>query len=196
MANRHEELRERDGRTWRIGTQAEVQWIEKNTEYGLTITSAIPPVFEAYATLALPIRKYRRLTSWERHEDALVAVLEAHTEPQPWLLGYLCTGAVRIPFEEASLVSLYADWSYALVEADLAHARRWRTDHRRGHLPDLLFPVDRTCLISNLWDDDWSCIGGARELISAILSNPELGVRAREVVTSLEDATPPGHTTF
>jgi hypothetical protein len=44
----------RDGSTWRIGTDAEVAWIIEGTSIGLTITAAIPPVFEAYATVVLP----------------------------------------------------------------------------------------------------------------------------------------------
>jgi len=44
----------RDGRMWRIGTQTEVAWIAGGTSAGLTITAAIPPVFEAYATVVLP----------------------------------------------------------------------------------------------------------------------------------------------
>jgi len=46
--------RNKDGRRWRIGRHAEIAWIEENTESGLTIMSAIPPVFEAYATLEEP----------------------------------------------------------------------------------------------------------------------------------------------
>ena len=37
-----------------IGTDAEVAWIADGTSTGLTITAAIPPVFEAYATVVLP----------------------------------------------------------------------------------------------------------------------------------------------
>ncbi len=46
--------RRKDGRPWRIGRDSNVAWIEQNTESGLTIMSAIPPVFDAYATLELP----------------------------------------------------------------------------------------------------------------------------------------------
>ena len=46
--------RARDGTTWRIGTDAEVAWIANGTSMGPTITAAITPVFEAYATVVLP----------------------------------------------------------------------------------------------------------------------------------------------
>ena len=39
--------RVRDGRSWRIGGDGEVAWIRENTQFGVAITSAIPPVFEA-----------------------------------------------------------------------------------------------------------------------------------------------------
>ena len=48
--------RARDGNTWRIGTEAEVAWIANGTSIGRTITAAIPPIFEAYATVVLPYR--------------------------------------------------------------------------------------------------------------------------------------------
>ena len=35
----------KDGREWRIGTNADVAWIEEATAPGLKISSAIPPVF-------------------------------------------------------------------------------------------------------------------------------------------------------
>jgi hypothetical protein len=44
----------KDGTSWRIGTDAEVAWIVNGTSAGLTITAAIPPGFEAYATVVLP----------------------------------------------------------------------------------------------------------------------------------------------
>jgi len=43
-----------NGHSWRIGTDAEVAWIAEGTSPNLTITAAIPPVFEAYATVVLP----------------------------------------------------------------------------------------------------------------------------------------------
>ena len=51
--------RARDGSTWRIGTDGEVAWIADGTSTGLAITAAIPPVFEAYATVVLPAGRCR-----------------------------------------------------------------------------------------------------------------------------------------
>ena len=40
----------KDGHSWRIGTRAQIGWIANGTSIDQTITSAIPPVFAAYAT--------------------------------------------------------------------------------------------------------------------------------------------------
>jgi hypothetical protein len=68
----------KDGRAWRIGGEAEVAWILENTEVSLAITSAIPPIFEAYATLELPgsgdHRSASPLEDPDRHNAAVLAV--------------------------------------------------------------------------------------------------------------------------
>jgi hypothetical protein len=56
-----------------------------------------------------------------------------------------------------------------------------------------MFPVDRSWLVSTLWDDDWICVGGSRALVDAARHHPDLGRRTRQVAPSGEDATPPGH---
>jgi len=56
-------------------------------------------------------------------------------------------------------------------------------------LPELMFPFDRSWLVSPLWDDDWRCVGGPAPLVDALLAHPELEAR---LVTPDEDATPPG----
>jgi hypothetical protein len=82
-----------------------------------------------------------------------------------------------------------------LIEAGPEQAGVWRErEHWKCPLPDLMFPVDRSWLVSTLWDDDWTCIGGSRGLVDTFLAHPDLRHRAREVDPSLKDATPPGHT--
>jgi hypothetical protein len=189
----------KDGRRWRIGQAAEITWIEENTEFGLTIMSAIPPVFDAYATLEEPGTWLHREGvsvavkpasdgDWDRHQAGVLAVLIEHTARQSWWLGYLETGAHDVVFADAPRVRFYADWPYVLVEAGPEQAAVWRDD-----LPDLMFPADRSWLVSTLWDDDWMCIGGSRELVNAFLAHPDLRARAREVDPSVKDVTPPGH---
>lgn len=180
----------KDGRSWRLGTASEVAWILNQTTDGLSITSAIPPVFEAYATFfepdGIPI---------EAHENAVIRRLEEHTAEQPWWLGYLETGAYDIVFPQAPKVTLYAEWRYVLVEAGPEQALTWRTGTIRGgengSLPELLFPADKSWLASALWDDTWTCIGGSITLIEALQRDPLV---TADRVDPDEDALPPGLT--
>jgi len=182
--------RSRDGSTWRIGTDAEVAWIADSTPTGLTITAAIPPVFEAYATVVLPPRG----DGQDQHDRAVLGLLSAQSAGQPWWLGYLDTGADDIVFPDAPMVTLYAGWRYVLVEAGPEQAATWRGNDLgsfwKGALPNLMFPVDRSWLVSTLWDDDWTCLGGPAGLVDRFLRHPDLRARA---VTLGQDATPPGH---
>jgi hypothetical protein len=182
--------RTRGGRKWRIGTDADVAWITNGTSVGRTITAAIPPVFEAYATVVLPYRGEGQ----DQHDRAVLALLTEHTPDQPWWLGYLDTGADDIVFPDAPTVTLYSGWNYVLVEAGPEQAATWRrTDlgsFWTGALPNLMFPADHSWLVSTLWDDDWTCIGGPAQLVSEFLRHP--GLQARSVALG-QDATPPGH---
>jgi hypothetical protein len=60
-----------------------------------------------------------------------------------------------------------------------------------GSLPDLFFPADRSWLVSALWDDTWSCIGGSDALIEALEHNPLANARR---VKPNQDVLPPGLT--
>jgi hypothetical protein len=179
----------REGSTWRIGTDVEVAWIANSTSTGLTITAAIPPIFEAYATVVLPYRGEGQ----ESHDRAVLALLTEHTADQPWWLGYLDTGADDIVFTGAPMVTLYSGWPYVLVEAGPEQAATWRHSGDwsfwKGTLPNLMFPADRSWLVSTLWDDDWTCIGGPAGLVHRFLRHPDLQARR---VSLDEDATPPG----
>jgi hypothetical protein len=206
-----DETRSKDGREWRIGSAAEVRWIAA-TPRGKSVADALPPVFEAYATLEQPLsgdrlteweaahdRRTVVVDGWERHEAALLDILIRRTEPQPWWLGYLETGVSDVVFPDAPRVEPYAHWDYVLVEAGPDQAAAWRSDDIWGEsLPDLMFPADRSWLVTTLWDDDWTCIGGSRRLIDATLSHPALAERAREIdpSMSMDEACPPGHEYF
>jgi hypothetical protein len=180
----------RDGRTWHIGTDAEVAWIAASTSIDRTITAAIPPVFEAYATVVLP----EGGKAQSQHDQAILRLLRGQSAGQPWWLGYLDTGADDIVFPDAPMVTLYSGWHYALVQAGPEQAATWRESGPwsfwKGALPNLLFPADRSWLVSTLWDDDWTCIGGPAELVNQFLRHPDL--QARPVALG-QDATPPGH---
>ena len=154
----------------------------------------------------------------ERHAPARACpCLRAHTPVQPWWLGFLDTGVASLP--DAPKVAVYAGWGYALLEGGPDQclsvrrnsARRTRAgstprltvtlprptgqdldDVTPWHsaLPELMFPRDRSWLVSTMWDDAWRCIGGPAVLIDSLVERPELEVRA---VTLDQDVTPPGH---
>jgi hypothetical protein len=181
--------RARDGTTWRIGTDAEVAWIVNGTSPGRAITAAIPPVFEAYATVLLAYSEER-----DAHDRALLTLLRDQSPGKMWWLGYLDTGVDDIVFPDAPKVTSHYGWHYVLVEAGPDQAAAWRPNGGRafgtGDLPNLMFPADHSWLVSTLWDDDWSCIGGPARLVDRVLRHPDL--QARSVALD-QDATPPGH---
>jgi hypothetical protein len=187
------------GHSWRVGTDADVAWIAEGTSVTLAITAAIPPVFDAYATIVLP----ENGPELERHNRAMLALLAGQPGDQRWWLGYLDTGATDLVFPGTTMaalpkVALYADWDYVLVEAGPKQAATWRRKEASSAwwdqvLPDLMFPADRSWLASTLWDDDWTCLGGPTGLVEQVLAHPDL--EARQVRLG-EDATPPGHRAY
>jgi hypothetical protein len=86
----------------------------------------------------------------------------------------------------------YAGWRH--VEGGPEQAATWRANTQwsfwKGALPNLIFPADRSWLVSTRWGDDWTGVGGPAGLIAAFLRHPDL--LARSAVPG-EDATPPGH---
>jgi hypothetical protein len=181
----------RDGQRWRIGAATEVEWINIATEVGVTITSAIPPIFDDYATIVIP----RIEPEQPKHDLAIIDVLAEHSPDQSWWLGYLDRGGSDIVFREAPKVRLYADWPYVLIQAGPDQAVRWRQHASVGYtsrLPELMFPEDRSWLVSTLWDDDWACLGGSATLVNSFMNHPDLQSRTRRIGLG-HDATPPGH---
>jgi hypothetical protein len=185
----------KDGRAWRIGGADEVAWINAGVTAGLSIRAAVPSVFAAYATLAFPVNlevdrhDMRRVE--DRFDDAVLSLLSAYTNPQPWWLGFLETGASDVVLDDAARVDVYG-WKYVLVQAGPRQARTWRSDEGRWFtaLPELMFPADRSWLVSSLWDDAWACVGGSADLISALLIDPELRAGAERTDPSVPDMWP------
>ena len=81
------------------------------------------------------------------------------------------------------------------MEAGPPQAAAWGKDERgpSWELPSLIFPADRSWLVSTLRDDDWICIGGPASLVHRILAHPQLEAR---LVGLAEDATPPSHQAY
>jgi hypothetical protein len=179
-----------EGREWRLGSDGDVAWINDGTSPGTAITAAIPPIFASYCTLVLPQNGQAELT---RHEHAVIELLTERTDEQPWWLGYLDTGASDVVFPYARRTNLYYGYRYVLVEAGPQQAANWRDSGFNWALPDLMFPADRSWLVSTMWDHDWTSIGGSEQLVSSFLHHTGLREpRARRVALG-DDATPPGH---
>lgn len=172
--------------TYDFGGPDDVSWIRDATTPGLTIDSAIPPGFASYATLVVPDDE----APHRAHDQSIVGVLREHSPDVPWWLGFLETGGDPLPFADAPRVRLYAGWQYVLVEAGPDEALTLRPEGSWRTLPDVIFPSDRSWLVSTLWDDDWRCVGGPSSLVDALLGAEALETRS---VRLGEDATPPGH---
>ncbi len=172
------------------GGSAVVDWITGATRPGHTVTAAIPPHFARYATILIAEEDGAKT----RVDAALVEVLHLHTPELPWWLGYIDTGVADLVDAEAPRVSLYVGWPYVLQQGGPQQALTARSNNNstpwHSALPELIFPADRSWLVSTMWDDDWRCVGGPTGLIEALLSRPELETRS---VLPEEDATPPGH---
>ena len=168
-----------------FGTPQTVEWITKPTTRDRTITSAIPPVFERFATFV----------ELDENDDLLLVEQERSVArhlvdfgPHEWWLGYLDTGAHDVVFPAAKKVKMYAGWPYVIVKAGPDEALTWRDS-----LPDLIFPADHSWLVSMLWDDGWTCVGGPAGLIEALVTDPL--VQGRPVNLGV-DATPPGQMSY
>jgi hypothetical protein len=168
-----------------------VRWINEHTAVGRTIGSAIPPGFDAYATVVLPESTYE----YAAQDRSLVETLSQHSTSPDWWLGSLETGGDMLPGSETARVKVYRGWQYLLLKGGPEEALTWRTpDKSNGRtLPDLIFPKDQTWLVSTLWDDDWRCVGGSTALVDALRTR--VRVEARTVAFN-EDMTPPGHTMY
>lgn len=168
----------KEGREWRLGTEADIGWINDGTSAGDAITAAIPPIFDSYCTLELPRNDEAEL---KQHEQTVIELLTEATDEQPWWLGYLDTGASDVVFPYAPRVTAYYGYGYALVEAGPRQAVGWRDTAFNWALPDLMFPADRSWLVSTMWDGGSTSIGGSEQLVSSFLRHPEFGSRARRV---------------
>ena len=168
----------KDDREWRLGTAAEIEWINHGTSGGGAITTAIPPVFDSYCILELPGGDPSEL---KRHEAAVIELLTGSSGEQSWWLGYLDTGASDVVFPHVPRVTAYYGYGYVLVEAGPRQAAGWRTTGFNWALPDLMFPADRSWLVSTMWDDGFTSIGGSERFVSSFLDHPLLGPKARRV---------------
>jgi hypothetical protein len=194
------ETRERDGRSWRIGLDADVAWIMEGTSEGPGngIDIVIPPLYTAYWTVDAPGsagRRHDRDTALGL-DKAVIGLLDAHTQPQAWWIGFLQRGCdSHLVFPDAPKVAVI-NGGVVLIEAEPQQALDWRDEAHgwpHGSLPDVIFPRDRSWLSITGWDDYWMSVGGSSELQQAFSDHPVLRDYARAVSYNDPDVTPPGH---
>lgn len=152
----------------------DVAWIRRDTAVSGTIRSAIPGGFDAYGLLDI---------SEERPtEDALLQAV-APENSMELIAGWIDRGPY--PPQPGDEHFLYSSWRYRFRQVSAASLQGLPTEGDGG-FPDLLFPPDRSWLISLLWDDSWRSVGASNAVASRITSrlpsfvpiDPELPIAA------------------
>ena len=175
----------KDGRAWRIGTAADVAWIAGRTTHGVSITAAS----RRSSTPTPPSTRRRASPPPTTSAPSSVPSGTPPTSRGGWATWRPAptTSSSRSAQGVAVLgVAVRAGRGRAGAGAHLADRSHARGD---GSLPDLFFPADRSWLVSALWDDTWTCIGGSDQLIDTLQRDPLLSARR---VEPDEDALPPG----
>ena len=179
----------KDGRNWRIGAAADVDWIAGHTTAGISITTAIPPVFDAYATTTRPTTSPPPPTStpWSKTSSRT-----PRTSPGGWATSTPAptTSSSPTPRRCRSTGAGRTCWSRP-APSKPSPGGPVTCATPEGALPDLFFPADRSWLVSALWDDTWTCVGGPAPLIHTLERDPLANARR---VRPDEDALPPGLT--
>ena len=129
----------RDGRAWRLGTDADAAWINDGTSAG-------PRSRPRSRRSSLPTAPWncRKANERDGADPARAggdrAAHRADPE-QPWWLGYLDTGASDVVFPYAPRTTIYYGYGYVLVEAGPQQAAGWRDEGLSWALPELMFPA-------------------------------------------------------
>jgi hypothetical protein len=129
----------------------EVAWLRQESTVFGTLRYAIPGGFEAYGALDLP----RNISPIE---EPLLDTL-ASDESEPLIAGWIDRGPWPPPPGDEHV--LYSGWRYRLRRVAPSEVAGLPTEGE-GSFPDLLFPPDRTWLVSLLWDDAWRSIGASQ----------------------------------
>lgn len=136
----------------------DVAWIRRGTVVSETIRSAIPEGFDVYGLLDI---------SEERPtEDALLAAVTADSNTQ-LVAGWIDRGPY--PPQPGDEHVLYSGWRYRFRRTKASQLQGLPAEGDGG-FPDLLFPPDRSWLISLLWDDSWRSVGASNEVARRIKS--------------------------
>ncbi|WP_133767040.1 hypothetical protein [Amnibacterium kyonggiense] len=136
----------------------DVAWIRRATAVGGTLRSAIPGGFDVYGLLDV--------SEARPTEDALLRAVAP--EPSTELIaGWIDRGPY--PPHPGDEHVLYSGWRYRFQRIESACLFGLPAEGEGG-FPDLLFPDDRSWLISLLWDDSWRSVGASHEVADRITS--------------------------
>jgi hypothetical protein len=191
--------RTRDGRSWQLGVAEDVRWINAGTGEvaGNGIGINIPRLYEAYWTIDVPNSAEREPSDEQalQLDTAVIDIFAAHTEPQPWWLGFLARGpSSNLVFADAPQLTVI-NGGHVVIQAGPGQALAWRDEDGwlHGFLPDVIFPSDRSWLSVTNWDDYWMSVGGPALMLQSFLEHPLLRGYVHQVDYDDSDATPPGH---
>lgn len=136
-----------------------ISWIRHDGAAFGTLQYAIPGGFEAYGVLDLP-------QDIVPIEDALLSTLGVSPADQV-LAGWIDRGPWPAPAGDEHV--LYTGWKYRLRRVPASELSGLPTEGV-GSFPDLLFPPDRSWLVSLLWDDSWRSIGTSQTTADRLAS--------------------------
>ena len=137
----------------------DVDWIRGNDAAFGTLRFAIPSGYEAYGVLDLP-------ADIVPIEDALLSALGVDPADQ-LVAGWIDRGPWSTPAGDEHV--LYSGWRYRLRRVAAADLSGLPTEGE-GSFPDMLFPPDRSWLVSLLWDDAWRSIGSSQAIADLLAS--------------------------
>ena len=154
----------------------DVDWIRQSGAAFGTLRYAIPDGFEAYGVLDLP-------ADIVPVETSLLGGLGVEPDDQ-LVAGWIDCGPWPAPAGDEHV--LYTGWAYRLRRVHASMLAGLPTEGE-GSFPDLLFPPDRSWLVSLLWDDAWRSIGApqkaADRLASRLPNFQQLGPNASLAAT-------------
>lgn len=136
---------------------ADVDWLRLNNGAAGTLGYAIPGYFAVYGAMNLP-------DEIAATEDRLLDAL-APESGEELIAGWIDRGPWPPPAGDEHVI--YWDWKYRLRRVQSSDLRGLPGEGERC-FPDLLFPINRSWLVSMLWDDSWRSIGATRAVARRI----------------------------
>lgn len=137
--------------------EREVNWLREGNGPAGTLSYALPGRFDVYGAIDLP-------DEISPTEDTLLSAL-APNPAAALLAGWIDRGPWPPPHGDEFV--LYWGWRYRfrwVLPAEL----QGLPSEGEDSFPDLLFPPDRSWLVSLLWDDSWRSVGASEPVARRI----------------------------